>query len=76
MYKVAGFHKQLEGKNGGGDPWYTDGVLWVGVIKKDFAGDGLATGLETTSTEFGQTVTAGGRTSVRRHNTSETSNLK
>ena len=36
-YKVPGFHKQLEGKNGGGDRWYTDGALWVGVIKKNFA---------------------------------------
>ena len=39
-YKVSGFHKQLEGKNGGGDRWYTDGALWVGVIKKNFVGDG------------------------------------
>ena len=31
-YKVPGFHKTLEGRNGGGDPWYTDGDLWVGVI--------------------------------------------
>lgn len=28
-----GFHKKLEGKNGGGDPWKTDGNLWVGVIR-------------------------------------------
>lgn len=27
-----GFHKQLEGRNGGGDPWRTDGSLYVGVI--------------------------------------------
>jgi hypothetical protein len=32
MYKVAGFHKVLEGRNGGGDPWHTDGDLWVGMI--------------------------------------------
>lgn len=31
-YKVDGFHKHLEGKNGGGDPWRTDGALYVGVI--------------------------------------------
>src|SRR5262245_20897038 len=31
-YVVEGFHKQLEGKNGGGDPWHTDGDLYVGVI--------------------------------------------
>ncbi len=36
MYKIAGFHNQLEGRNGGGDRWYTDGALWVGVIKKSF----------------------------------------
>lgn len=28
-----GFHTKLEGKNGGGDPWHTDGDLYVGVIK-------------------------------------------
>jgi hypothetical protein len=27
------FHKVREGKNGGGDPWQTDGNLHVGVIK-------------------------------------------
>lgn len=27
-----GFHTQLEGKNGGGDPWRTDGSLYAGVI--------------------------------------------
>jgi hypothetical protein len=32
MYKVTGFHKDLQGKNGGGDPWHTDGDLLVGVI--------------------------------------------
>jgi hypothetical protein len=54
-YKVSGFHTQLEGRNGGGDRWYTDGALWVGVIKKDFVGDGgLPTGLETTSAEAGR----------------------
>jgi hypothetical protein len=29
---VEGFHKVREGHNGGGDPWHTDGNLWVGVI--------------------------------------------
>ncbi len=28
-----GFHKQLSGRNGGGDPWRTDGDLYRGVIK-------------------------------------------
>lgn len=32
VYTVTGFHKNLKGKNGGGDPWWTDGNLTVGVI--------------------------------------------
>ncbi|HKB37912.1 MAG TPA: LssY C-terminal domain-containing protein [Gemmataceae bacterium] len=32
-YVEDNFHKTREGKNGGGDPWYTDGNLYVGVIK-------------------------------------------
>jgi hypothetical protein len=32
-YIEAGWHKTLKGRNGGGDPWYTDGDLYVGVIK-------------------------------------------
>ncbi len=31
-YKIDGFQTNLSGKNGGGDPWQTDGSLWVGVI--------------------------------------------
>ena len=31
-YAVADFHKVRDGKNGGGDPWRTDGNLYVGVI--------------------------------------------
>jgi hypothetical protein len=31
-YFVDDFHKVLEGKNGGGDPWHTDGRLEVGVL--------------------------------------------
>jgi hypothetical protein len=31
-YVVDDFHKQREGRNGGGDPWRTDGKLYVGVI--------------------------------------------
>jgi hypothetical protein len=34
-YFVDGFHKELEGRNGGGDRWYTDGRLLVGVIEND-----------------------------------------
>jgi hypothetical protein len=30
---VPGFHKVCEGKNGGGDPWKTDGSLYVGVLR-------------------------------------------
>jgi hypothetical protein len=33
VYRVPAFHKQLEGRNGGGDPWHTDGSLAVGVLK-------------------------------------------
>lgn len=32
QYSVDGFHKHLEGRNGGGDLWRTDGALYVGVI--------------------------------------------
>ncbi|MBX3440596.1 MAG: LssY C-terminal domain-containing protein [Planctomycetaceae bacterium] len=32
-YIEAGFHHKLEGHNGGGDPWHTDGDLYVGVLK-------------------------------------------
>jgi hypothetical protein len=32
QYVVDDFHKQREGRNGGGDPWHTDGTLYVGVI--------------------------------------------
>lgn len=31
-YIVFGFHTQLSGRNGGGDPWHTDGDLYVGTI--------------------------------------------
>jgi hypothetical protein len=30
---VDGFHTALSGKNGGGDPWNTDGRLFVGVLE-------------------------------------------
>jgi hypothetical protein len=33
MYVIPDFHKVLNGKNGGGDPWRTDGALNVGVIR-------------------------------------------
>ena len=29
---VDGFHKELQGRNGGGDPWHTDGRLLVAVL--------------------------------------------
>jgi hypothetical protein len=32
-YVVPGFHQVSRGRNGGGDPWYTDGDLYVAVIK-------------------------------------------
>ncbi|HVC97169.1 MAG TPA: LssY C-terminal domain-containing protein, partial [Pirellulales bacterium] len=31
-YIHDGFHTTLSGRNGGGDPWHTDGRLFVGVI--------------------------------------------
>jgi hypothetical protein len=33
VYYRDGFHKDLRGKNGGGDPWHTDGRLGVAVLK-------------------------------------------
>ncbi len=36
FYDVPDFHKVRQGKNGGGDPWHTDGKLYVGVINPDF----------------------------------------
>jgi hypothetical protein len=32
FFWIDGFHDKLKGKNGGGDPWFTDGRLAVGVI--------------------------------------------
>ncbi len=32
-YQVPHFQKALKGRNGGGDPWYTDGALLVGIIQ-------------------------------------------
>jgi hypothetical protein len=32
LYYVDDYHKVHEGKNGGGDPWHTDGRLAVGVV--------------------------------------------
>jgi hypothetical protein len=32
-YYIDGFHKQLEGRNGGDDPWRTDGRLGVVVLR-------------------------------------------
>ncbi len=34
-FVIPGFHKQLAGRNGGGDPWHTDGNLSVGVIAEN-----------------------------------------
>jgi hypothetical protein len=33
QYTVPDFHNVHSGKNGGGDPWHTDGALYVGVIE-------------------------------------------
>jgi LssY-like putative type I secretion system component LssY len=32
---IDDFHKILEGRNGGGDPWHTDGRLFVGAVGKE-----------------------------------------
>jgi hypothetical protein len=32
VFVVTNFHKTLTGRNGGGDPWFTDGSLFAGVI--------------------------------------------
>lgn len=37
QYIVEGFHTVLQGHNGGGDRWYTDGNLYAGVIKPEAA---------------------------------------
>lgn len=37
---VDGFHKTLSGKNGGGDPWHTDGRLYVGILVVKPSGGG------------------------------------
>jgi hypothetical protein len=34
-YEIPNFHKVDRGYNGGGDPWYTDGALYVGVINPE-----------------------------------------
>ena len=31
----ADYHQRREGTNGGGDPWYTDGSLYIGVIRAE-----------------------------------------
>ena len=36
VYDVPDFHKIREGRNGGGDPWHTDGKLFVGEINPEF----------------------------------------
>ena len=33
---ISDFHKIREGRNGGGDPWHTDGDLYAGVIDQSF----------------------------------------
>jgi len=40
-YAVDGFHTELEGRNGGGDKWVTDGKLFVGLIASPDAKQGL-----------------------------------
>jgi hypothetical protein len=35
VFVVDDFHQVREGRNGGGDPWHTDGNLYAGVISAD-----------------------------------------
>lgn len=35
MFVVNSFHKKRRGRNGGGDPWYTDGRLFVAVVDSE-----------------------------------------
>ena len=42
-YVLDDFHKVRKGRNGGGDPWETDGRLFVGII---LAGEKLETAVE------------------------------
>jgi hypothetical protein len=35
MFVINSFHRKRRGRNGGGDPWYTDGRLFVAVIDTD-----------------------------------------
>ncbi len=37
-YQIPGFHQIRSGRNGGGDPWRTDGNLDVGIVRPDHAG--------------------------------------
>jgi hypothetical protein len=39
-YFVDDFHPQRKGRNGGGDPWYTDGRLLVGIIASGVPANG------------------------------------
>ncbi|WP_437228351.1 LssY C-terminal domain-containing protein [Planctomicrobium sp. SH661] len=41
-YTVTGFHKVLQGRNGGGDKWWTDGNLRVGIINPDLQAPSLS----------------------------------
>jgi hypothetical protein len=33
VHYLDGFHKIREGRNGGGDPWHTDGRLLMGLLR-------------------------------------------
>lgn len=37
-YREESFHRALAGRNGGDDPWHTDGALLVGVIRRESNG--------------------------------------
>ncbi|TWU02853.1 LssY C-terminal domain-containing protein [Stieleria varia] len=37
--EIPNFHTQRSGKNGGGDPWHTDGTLYIGTIDSEKIGE-------------------------------------
>ncbi len=42
VHWIDGFHTECEGRNGGGDPWHTDGRLAVILLRSALADDSAA----------------------------------
>ena len=47
VFYLNGFHKELEGKNGGGDPWRTDGRLGVVILRLKAQSPAAGTNIQT-----------------------------